>query len=155
MCFSEKGSGSRCERCIHVKQGCSLTKKVPVAVQQGEVPQPAGDLGKGKRKAIADAETRRVRQRLSGSGSGSRTFGNSSTGHGSMEDTPRAGPSSYRRKTSALTAEAERLRNDLRILIGGVAMVGKMLNKHIAELEALAKRRFGEESEGEGTESEE
>lgn len=152
MCFSEKSPGSRCERCIHDKQTCSLTKKVPAAVQQGGGAQPAGDSGKGKRKAIADAETRKVRQRLSGSGSGSRTLDHSPIGHYSMsmEDTPRAGPSSHRRKT----AEAERLRNDLRILIGGVAMVGKMLNKHIAELEALAKRRFGEESEGEGTEFE-
>ncbi|EDR04681.1 uncharacterized protein LACBIDRAFT_303981 [Laccaria bicolor S238N-H82] len=156
MCFSEKSLGSRCERCIHLKQACSLTKKVPGAVQQaGGVAQPVGDLGKGKRKAIVDAETRKVRQRLSGSGSGSRTLDNSSVSHHSMEDTtPRAGPSSHRRKTSALTAEAEKLRNDLRILIGGVAMVGKMLNKHIAELEALAKRPFGEESEGEGTEFE-
>lgn len=156
MCFSEKSPGSRCERCIHDKQTCSLTKKVPAAaVQQGGgVAQPAGDAGKGKRKAIADAETRKVRQRLSGSGSGSRTLDNLSIGHYSMEDTPRAGPSSHCRKTSALAAEAERLRNDLRILIGGVAMVGKMLNKHIAELEALAKRRFGDESEGEGTEFE-
>lgn len=154
MCYSEKTLGSRCERCIHGKQACSLTKKAPGAVQQGGVAQPAGDSGKGKRKAIADAETRKVRQRLSGSGSGSRTLDNSSVGHYSMEDAPRAGPSSHRRKTSALTAEAEKLRNELRILIGGVAMVGKMLNKHIAELEALAKRRFGEESEGEGTEFE-